>query len=254
MSFSRDFRSSPFATGAQSATVDAGLRAYMLRVYNWMASGLLLTALVAYLIAEIPSVRSLFFHVQGYQVAPTGLGWLAMIAPLGFVMVMSFGVNRLSRSAVQTLFWLFCAVMGASLSSILLLYTGVSVARVFLVTSATFGATSLWAYTTGANLIRFQSFLMMGLIGLLIAGLVNMFLGSPALYFIYSVVGVFLFIGLTAFDTQRIKVTYPQFAYYEGPDGAAKRSVYDALNLYLNFINLFQFMLQFMGTRNSNSE
>ncbi|MFT8718141.1 Bax inhibitor-1/YccA family protein [Acetobacter sp.] len=252
MSFSRDFRSSPFATGTQSAAIDAGLRAYMLRVYNWMASGLLLTALVAYLIAET-SVRSLFFHVQGYQIAPTGLGWLAMIAPLGFVMVMSFGVNRLSRGTVQALFWLFCGVMGASLSSILLAYTGVSVARVFLVTSATFAATSLWAYTTGANLIRFQSFLMMGLFGLVIAGLVNMFLGSPALYFIYSVVGVFLFIGLTAFDTQRIKVTYPQFAYYEGPEGVAKRSVYDALSLYLNFINLFQFLLQFMGVRNSNS-
>lgn len=251
MSFSRDFQSSPFATGAQSSAIDAGMRAYMLRVYNWMASGLLLTALVAYLIANT-SVRNAFFHVQGYNVAPTGLGWLAMIAPLGFVMVMSFGVNRLSRPAVQGLFWAFCGVMGASLSSILLLYTGVSVARVFLVTAITFGATSLWGYTTGANLMRFQSFLMMGLFGLVIAGLVNMFLASPAVYFIYSVVGVFLFIGLTAFDTQRIKATYPQFAMYEGPEGAAKRAVYDALGLYLNFINLFQFMLQFMGTRNNN--
>lgn len=249
MSFSRDFRSSPFATGNQSAAVDAGLRTYMLRVYNWMASGLLLTALVAYVIAETPA-RDVFFHQQ--TLAPTGLGWLAMISPLGFVMVMSFGVNRLSRSAVQALFWLFCAVMGASMSSILLAYTDVSVARVFLVTAGTFAATSLWGYTTGANLMRFQSFLMMGLFGLVIAGLVNMFIGSSAVYFIYSVVGVFLFIGLTAFDTQRIKLTYSQVAHYEGPEGAAKRSVYEALSLYLNFINLFQFLLQFMGTRSNN--
>ncbi|GBR04159.1 Bax inhibitor-1/YccA family protein [Acetobacter oeni] len=251
MSFS-DFRSSPSAVGAPSAALDAGLRAYMLRVYNWMASGLLLTALVAYVVANT-SVGTFFFHMTERGIAPTGLGWLAMIAPLGFVMVMSFGVNRLSRSAVQGLFWLFCGVMGASLASILLLYTGVSVARVFLVTAITFGATSLWGYTTGANLMRFQSFLTMGLIGLVVAGLVNMFLHSPALYFVYSVVGVVLFTGLTAFDTQRIRATYPQFAYYEGPDQAAKRAVYDALGLYLNFINLFQFLLQFMGTRSNNN-
>ncbi|NHN83441.1 BAX inhibitor (BI)-1/YccA family protein [Acetobacter musti] len=250
MSFS-DFRSSPSAAGVQSADLDAGLRTYMLRVYNWMASGLLLTALVAYVIANT-SVSALFFQMTERGVAPTGLGWIAMVAPLGFVMVMSFGVNRLSRSAVQGLFWLFCGVMGASLASILMLYTGVSVARVFLVTAITFGGTSLWAYTTGANLMRFQSFLTMGLIGLVVAGLVNIFLHSPALYFVYSVVGVLLFTGLTAFDTQRIRATYPQFAYYEGPDQAAKRSVYDALSLYLNFINLFQFLLQFMGARNDN--
>ncbi|OUJ15620.1 Bax inhibitor-1/YccA family protein [Acetobacter sp. DsW_063] len=252
MSFTRDFRSSPSASGVQSAVVDAGLRAYMLRVYNWMASGLLLTALVAYGIANT-SAQALFFRrAEDFSIHPTGLGLLAMIAPLGFVLVMSFGVNRLSRQAVQTLFWLFCAVMGASLSNIFLVYTGVSVTRVFLVTAITFGATSLWAYSTNANLMRFQSFFMMGLFGLVIAGLVNMFLHSPAVYFVYSVVGVLLFTGLTAFDTQRIKVTYPQFAYYEGPDQAAKRSVYDALNLYLNFINLFQFLLQFMGVRSTS--
>lgn len=252
MSFSRDFQPSPSALGTQAAAIDAGLRSYMLRVYNWMASGLLLTAFVAYMIANT-SARALFFHVSSMGVAPTGLGWLAMIAPLGFVMVMSFGINRLSRSTVQMLFWLFCGVMGASLSNIFLLYTGVSVARVFLVTALTFGATSLWGYTTGANLMKFQSFLMMGLFGLVIAGLVNIFLHSPALYFVYSVVGVLLFIALTAFDTQRIKATYPQFAYYEGPEGVAKRSVYDALALYLNFINLFQFMLQFMGVRSNDN-
>lgn len=251
MSFS-DFRSSPASAGFQSADMDAGLRAYMLRVYNWMASGLVLTALVAYAVANT-AAGALFFRSTPVGVAPTGLGWLAMIAPLGFVLVLSAGVNRLSRPAVQGLFWLFCGVMGASLSNILMLYTGVSVARVFLVTAVTFAATSLWGYTTGANLARFQSFLMMGLIGLVVAGLVNMFLHSPAVYFVYSIVGVGLFIALTAFDTQRIRVTYPQFAAYEGPDEAAKRSVYDALNLYLNFLNLFQFLLQFMGSRSNDN-
>jgi FtsH-binding integral membrane protein len=166
---------------------------------------------------------------------------------------MSFGVNRLSRQAVQTLFWLFCGVMGASMANIFMIYTGVSVARVFLVTAGTFAATSLWGYATKTDLTRMGSFLMMGLFGLIIAGLVNMFMHSPALYFATSLIGVFLFIGLTAFDTQRIKATYLQFAQYEGPDEAAKRSVYDALALYLNFINLFQFLLQFMGVRNSGN-
>ncbi|NLI28370.1 MAG: Bax inhibitor-1/YccA family protein [Acetobacter sp.] len=252
MSFSRNYQSVPSWAGSQQASLDAGLRTYMLRIYNWMSSGLVLTALVAWGIANT-SMRSLFFRTDGYAVHPTGLGMIAMIAPLGFVLVMSFGVNRLSRQAVQTLFWLFCGVMGASMANIFMIYTGVSVARVFLVTAGTFAATSLWGYATKTDLTRMGSFLMMGLFGLIIAGLVNMFMHSPALYFATSLIGVFLFIGLTAFDTQRIKATYLQFAQYEGPDEAAKRSVYDALALYLNFINLFQFLLQFMGVRNSGN-
>lgn len=257
MSFGHDFRSPTAAPGwnTQAGAIDAGLRAYMLRVYNWMASGLLLTGIVAYVVA-FTSVRSLFFQLVptagGLALHPTLLGGAAMIAPLAFVLVMSFGINRLSRQAAQGLFWVFCATMGASLSSILLVYTGVSVARVFLITACMFAATSLWGYTTKANLANMGSFLMMGLFGLLIAGLVNIFLKSAAVEFVYSAVGVLIFTGFSAFDAQRIRVTYPQYAAYEGPDEAAKRSVYDALTLYLNFINLFQFLLQFMGVRSSN--
>ncbi|MBB2161489.1 Bax inhibitor-1/YccA family protein [Gluconacetobacter sacchari] len=259
MAFSPDFRtmSRPAGAGVGAGAIDQGLRAYMLRVYNWMASGLVLTGVVAYLVANT-SLRAAFFAAvmtpSGMTVLrPTGLGTLAMIAPLGFVLVMSLGINRLSRQTVQMLFWLFCAVMGASLSSILLTFTGVSVVRVFFVTAGTFSAMSIWGYVTRTDLTRFGSFLIMGLFGLVIAGLVNMFLHSSTLGLLYSIIGVFIFIALTAFDTQRIKTTYQQVAYYDGPDGAAKRSVYDALALYLNFINLFQFLLQFMGVR-SNQE
>ncbi|MBS0960167.1 MULTISPECIES: Bax inhibitor-1/YccA family protein [Acetobacter] len=258
MSFGHDFRSSATTSGwgAQGASLDAGLRAYMLRVYNWMASGLLLTAIVAYVVAS-GSLRHLLFHAVpragGLVESPTMLGIVVMMAPLAFVLVMSFGINRLSLQAAQTLFWLLCATMGASLSSILVLYTGTSVMRVFLVTSCMFAATSLWGYTTKANMMKFGSFLMMGLFGLIIAGFVNIFLKSPAVYFIYSVIGVFIFTAFTAYDAQRIRVTYSQYAMYEAPEITAKRSVYDALALYLNFINLFQFLLNFMGVRNSDS-
>lgn len=256
MSFGQDFRSPAAASGwnAQAGALDAGLRAYMLRVYNWMASGLLLTGIVAYAVAST-SLRGLFF-----QLTPTP-GGMALHPTLlrrghdraaGFCAGYVFRGEPFVPSGAQALFWAFCATMGASLSSIFLVYTGVSVVRVFLVTACMFGATSLWGYTTKANLAKFGSFLMMGLFGLVIAGLVNIFLKSPAVYFIYSIVGVFIFTAFSAFDAQRIRVTYPQYAAYEGPDGAAKRSVYDALSLYLNFINLFQFLLQFMGVRSSN--
>ncbi|CAP55980.1 putative membrane protein [Gluconacetobacter diazotrophicus PA1 5] len=203
MAFSPDFRTMtrPAGAGTDAGAIDQGLRAYMLRVYNWMASGLVLTGTVAYLVANT-SLRAAFFAAvmtpSGVAVRPTGLGMLAMIAPLGFVLVMSLGVNRLSRQAVQALFWLFCAVMGASLSSILLTFTGVSVVRVFFVTAGTFSAMSIWGYVTRTDLTRFGSFLLMGLFGLVIAGLVNMFLHSSALYMLYSVVGVFIFVGLAA--------------------------------------------------------
>lgn len=257
MSFSHDYRSpaTPTDWNAQAANLDAGLRAYMLRVYNWMASGLLLTGIVAYVIANT-SLSHLFFQVVqvpgGLVPRPTLLGDVAMLSPLAFVLVMSFGLNRLSLQGAQALFWAFCAAMGASMANIFVIYTDTSIVRVFLVTTCMFAATSLWGYVTKANLLRFSSFLMMGLFGLLIAGLVNLFLKSPALYYVYSIVGVFIFTAFSAFDAQRIRVTYPQLAAYEGPEMTAKRSVYDALSLYLNFINLFQFLLQFMGARNSN--
>jgi FtsH-binding integral membrane protein len=177
---------------------------------------------------------------------------IAMFAPLGFVLVLSLGVNKLSTTTAQALFWLFCGVMGASLTNIFIVYTSESIVRVFFITAATFGAMSLWGYTTKADLSRMGSFLIMGLVGMIIASLVNMFLQSSGLQFILSLVGVAVFTGLTAYDTQRIKADYVQFAYAAGMDGANKRSVYDALSLYLNFINLFMLLLQLLGNRNNN--
>lgn len=253
MAFSPDYRTYAPASAANQAVLDAGLRAHMLRIYNWMTSGLLLTGIVAYAVAHT-GLADLFYQVvrtpRGLGVAPTGLGYLAMFAPLAFVMVLSFGVNRLSRTASQALFWAFAAVMGVSLANIFVVYTGASIAGVFFITAGTFAAMSAWGYTTNTDLSRFGSFLMMGLIGIVIASLVNLFIGSSAFQFAISVVGVLVFVGLTAYDTQRIKGDYVQYAYAEGTDEAAKRSVYDALSLYLNFINLFTLLLSLFGGRN----
>ena len=259
MAFSPDYRTYPQASAATTAAVlDAGLRAYMLRVYNWMTSGLVLTGIIAYGIFNIPSVHELFYRsgvtASGMVVRdqPTALAMISVFAPLAFVLVLSMGVNRLSRSAAQALYWAFCAAMGASLTSIFVIYTSESIVRVFFITAATFAATSIYGYTTKADLTRMGSFMMMGLFGIIIASLVNMFMASSALQFAISIIGVVVFTGLTAYDTQRIKGTYVQYAYAEGPDGAAKRSVYDALSLYLNFINLFMLLLQLLGNRNNS--
>ena len=254
MAISPDFRTYTGARTAQTeAVLDAGLRAYMLRVYNWMSSGLLMTGIVAYVIAHTSLINLFYPLVQtpyGLRHAAGPLAWLAMIAPLGFVLVLSFGVNKLSTRTVQTLFWLFCAAMGASLTNIFLAYTGESIVRVFFITAGTFGAMSLWGYTTKADLTRFGSFLIMGLIGIVLAGLVNIFIGSAGLQFAVSIIGVLVFVGLTAYDTQRIKADYVQYSYTYGGEVAARRSVYDALSLYLNFINLFMLLLQLTGNRN----
>ena len=255
MAYSPQFGAYPQASAASSAVFDAGLRAYMLRVYNWMASGLLLTGVIAYAIAHTGLIDAFYPLVQtpyGYAHHPTPLAMIAMFAPLAFVLVLSLGVNKLSTQAAQALFWVFCAAMGASLVNIFLIYTSESIVRVFFITSATFAATSLYGYTTKADLSRMGSFLMMGLFGIIIASLVNMFVHSSMLQFVVSIAGVVVFTGLTAYDTQRIKASYMQFAYAEGTDGAAKRSVYDALSLYLNFINLFMMLLQLLGNRNNN--
>lgn len=257
MAFIPDSRTYAPSATADTAVLDAGLRAYMLRVYNWMSSGLLLTGIVAYGIANT-SLSELFYRVVvtprgNFVPQPTILGFAAMFAPLAFVMVLSFGVNRLSRSATQALFWAFAAAMGASLASIFVVYTSASIASVFFITAATFGAMSLYGYTTKADLSRWGSFLMMGLIGIIIASLVNIFIGSTMLQFAISIIGVLVFVGLTAYDTQRIKGDYVQYAYAEGTDGAAKRSVFDALTLYLNFINLFTLLLQLFGNRSSSN-
>jgi uncharacterized protein len=255
MAYSPQFGTYRQASAATSAVYDAGLRAYMLRVYNWMASGLLLTGVVAFGIAHTSLINAFYPLVQtpyGMTHSPTALAMIAMFAPLAFVLVLSLGVNRLSTQTAQALFWVFCAAMGASLTNIFLVYTNASIVRVFFITAATFAGTSLYGYATKSDLSRMGSFLFMGLFGLIIASLVNVFMASSALQFAISVIGVLVFTGLTAYDTQRIKASYMQFAYADGPDGANKRSVYDALSLYLNFINLFMMLLQLMGNRNNN--
>jgi uncharacterized protein len=229
----------------------------MLRVYNWMASGLLLTGIVALAVVTVPALQDLFYNVVqtprgGYAVRPTGLFWIAALSPLAFVVVLSFGYNRLSKSTAQALFWAFSVCMGISLSNLAFLYTGTSIASTFFITAGMYAAVSLYGYTTKADLTRMGSFLMMGLIGLILAGIVNIFLASSALQFAISVIGVLVFLGLTAYDTQRIKADYIEYSYAEGTEEAGKRSVMDALGLYLNFINLFQFLLQLVGVRQSS--
>ena len=242
---------------ADAAAVDAGLRAYMLRVYNWMASGLLLTGIVALAVVTVPAIQELFYTAVQTRsgrvvMQPTILFWVAALSPLAFVLVLSFGYNRLSKSTAQALFWAFCVCMGASLSNLAFRYTGASIASTFFITAGMYAAVSLYGYTTKADLTRLGSFLLMGLIGLILAGIVNIFLASSALQFAISVLGVLVFLGLTAYDTQRIKADYVEHSYAEGTEEAGKRSVMDALGLYLNFINLFQFLLQLVGVRQSS--
>src|SRR5688572_3565070 len=223
--------------GVPRATRDVGLRSYMLSVYNYMASGVLLTGIVAMLFAS-----------SGYaeQVMATPLRWLIILAPLGFVMAMSFGLNRMSTGTLQTLFWSFAVAMGLSLSTIFLVYTGTSIAQTFFAVSGAFLGLSLYGYTTKKDLSGFGTFLIMGVIGLLIAMVINLFIQSTAMAFAISAIGVLLFAGLTAYDTQKIKSMYAHIA---GTDMMGKAAIMSALTLYLDFINMFQFMLSFMGDR-----
>jgi FtsH-binding integral membrane protein len=244
-----------YAAAGSTALLDQGLRAYMLRVYNWMASGLVLTGLVAYAISHTGLMNAFYPMVQTasgeFIRHPSPLAYISIFLPLVFVMVMSFGINKLSTTAAQALFWVFCAAMGASLTNIFVIYTQTSIAEVFFITAGTFAGTSLYGYTTKRDLTSFGSFLIMGLIGVLLAMVVNIFLHSPAINFAISVLGVLIFTGLAAYDTQRIKTSYMQIGASYGVAMAGKRSVYDALTLYLNFINLFMFLLQLFGQRNS---
>ena len=229
-------------------TMDAGLRAHMLRVYNYMVGALTLTGVVAYVVANSPALLSLIYQ-QGANGAlqPTMLGWVVMLAPIGLVFFLSFRVMQMSQSAAQATFWVYAALTGASLSSILIAYTGASVAMTFFVTAGTFGTMSLYGYTTKRDLSGMGSFLMMGLIGILLASLANMFFQSSAMNFVISVLGVLIFTGLTAWDTQKIKNTY----YEVGGDVAVagKAAIMGALSLYLDFLNIFLFLLRFMGDR-----
>jgi FtsH-binding integral membrane protein len=223
--------------GVPRAARDAGLRSYMLSVYNYMASGVLLTGIVALLFANSGLAA---------QVLTTPLRWLIILAPLGFVMAMSFGLNRMSTGTLQTLFWAFAVSMGLSMSSIVLVYTGVSIAQTFFAVAAGFLGLSLYGYTTKRDLSGFGTFLIMGVVGLLVAMLINLFLQSPAMMLAISAIGVLLFAGLTAYDTQKIKSMY---AYVAGTDMMGKVVIMGALNLYLDFVNMFTFLLSFMGDR-----
>lgn len=217
--------------------IDAGLRAYMLGVYNYMAGGLLLTGIVAYGAAA----SGLYQAIAG-----TAFIWIVLLAPLALVMLLSFRIERMSLGTAQLTFWTYAGLVGLSLSGIFLIYTGASITRVFFIAAATFGAMSLYGYTTRSDLSRFGSFLFMGLIGIVIASLVNIFLASSALQFAISIIGVLVFVGLTAWDTQRIKEIY-----IEGEDAAVagKKAIMGALALYLDFLNLFLLMMQLFGDR-----
>jgi FtsH-binding integral membrane protein len=217
--------------------IDVGLREYMLRIYNYMASGLALTGIVAYVAAHSGFYAS---------IARTPVMWLVILAPLGLVMALSFGVQRMRASTAQALFWIYSGLMGLSLAVVFLAFTGTSIARVFFITGGTFAAMSLYGYTTQRDLSGFGSFLFMGLIGIIIASLVNLFIHSSALQFAVSVIGVIVFTGLTAWDTQQIKEIYYEA---DGDEVASKKAVMGALRLYLDFINLFMLLMQLMGTR-----
>ncbi|MDB5684105.1 MAG: inhibitor (BI)/YccA family protein [Sphingomonas bacterium] len=229
--------SRPASVDAREAAFDAGLRSYMLSVYNYMASGVLLTGVVALLFAS---------SGMAAQVLATPLRWLIILAPLAFVMVLSFGINRLSTGTAQALFWGFAVAMGLSLSSIFLVYTGTSIAQTFFATAAAFAGLSLFGYTTKKDLSALGTFLIMGVVGLLVAMLINMFLQSPMFQLAISGIGVLLFAGLTAYDTQKIKSVYYQV---RGSDMIGKTVIMGALTLYLDFVNMFTFLLQFMGDR-----
>jgi FtsH-binding integral membrane protein len=234
------------ARGGAAGAIDAGLRAHMLRVYNFMTIGLVLTGAVAWAVANT-SLGTLFFTFTATGGATLSMfGWVALIAPFALVLLLSFGINRMSTGTAQAVFWLYAAVMGVSLAPILMLYTGASVAKVFFISAATFGGMSLWGYTTRRDLSGIGSFLIMGLFGLIIAMVVNIFLASPAVDFAISIIGVLVFTGLTAFDTQKIKEMY-----YVGDDGtvAGRKAIMGALALYLDFINLFLFLIRILGDR-----
>jgi FtsH-binding integral membrane protein len=254
----RNYQARVAAAGTRTdAAIDEGLRAYMLKVYNLMALGLVITGLAAVgmiwlttttdpatAVATLPNGKML--TALGVAVYGSPLRWVVMLAPLAAVFFLSFRVHTMSVSAAQTTFWAFAGLVGVSLSSIFLVYTSQSIVQTFFVTAAAFGALSLYGYTTRRDLTAIGSFLVMGLFGLIIAMLVNLFLQSSAVQFAISAIGVLIFSGLTAYDTQKIKEMY-----FEGDDVlvAGRKAIMGALTLYLDFINLFTFLLQFLGNR-----
>ena len=246
-----NFNKRSFTKTTDQEVIDEGLRAYMLKVYNYMTTGLLLTGLVAYFFGK----ASIVTGEMGQIVGVTSIGallfgsplkWVVMLAPLGFVFYLSARIKKMSVSSAQITFWIFSAIMGLSLASIFIVYTQASIARVFFISSGTFAAMSLYGYTTKKDLTKLGGFLFMGLIGIIIASLVNLFFQSTALHFAISVIGVLVFVGLTAYDTQSIKNMY-----YAGDSESVggKKALMGALRLYLDFINLFIMLLLLFGQR-----
>lgn len=229
------------AAQVEAAQIDVGLRQYMLRVYNYMASGLALTGIVALLVSSSPTLMQLIFG--------TPLRWVVLFAPIGVAFYLGARAHAMRASTVQAVFWVYASLIGVMLSSYLMLYTGVSVARTFFVTAASFGALSLWGYTTKKDLSGMGSFLIMGAFGLMLAIIVNIFLQSTMMHFVISAIGVLVFAGLTAYDTQKIKEMY-----WEGDsdEDSSKKAIFGAFALYADFINLFIFLMQFLGVRRSD--
>jgi uncharacterized protein len=252
--FDRNIAAARTGYRTDQVAIDAGLRAYMIRVYNYMTAGVALTGLVAWFAYQAAGGDSIQIvgnsmtglTAFGHAIFASPLLWLFVLAPLGLVMLLSFGINRLSAGTALTLFFVYSGLLGLSLASIFLAYTGASITRVFFISAATFGATSLYGYTTQRDLTKVGSFMFMGLIGIVIASLVNIFLHSSALYWAISVIGVIVFVGLTAYDTQSIKEMYDV-----NDDGtiSGRKAVMGALRLYLDFINLFLMLLRIFGDR-----
>ena len=246
-----DFNQRSFSKTADQATIDEGLRAYMLKVYNYMTIGLMLTGFIAYFFGKASIVTNEVGKIVGVtQIGALLFGsplkWVVMLAPLGFVFYLSARISKMSVSSAQITFWLFASIMGLSLASVFIEFTQTSIARVFFITAGTFGAMSLYGYTTKRDLTKLGGFLFMGLIGIILASIVNMFVGSSAMQFAISVIGVLVFVGLTAYDTQNIKNMY-----YAGDSDTigSKKALMGALKLYLDFINLFILLLQLLGQR-----
>ena len=246
-----DFNQRSFTKTTDQASIDQGLRAYMLKVYNYMTIGLLITGLVAYFFGK----ASIETNGVGQIIGLTSVGnmlfdspiqWVVMLAPLGMVFYLSFRINKMSLSAAQSTFWIFATLMGLSLASIFIVYTGASITRVFFICSGTFAAMSLYGYTTKRDLTAMGGFLIMGLFGIIIASIVNIFMQSPAMYFAISIIGVLIFVGLTAYDTQKIKNMYYAA---DSETLSGKKAIMGALTLYLDFINLFIMLLRLFGQR-----
>ncbi|MEO0692140.1 MAG: Bax inhibitor-1/YccA family protein [Pseudomonadota bacterium] len=230
-----------------TAAIDEGLRAHMSKVYGTMSVGMLVTAGVSWAVGTSPVLLGIFR--DPVTLSPNILGWIAMFAPL--IMVFAFGaaINRLSAAGAQTFFYVFAAVMGLSIAWIFAAFTGLSIAQTFLVTSIAFASLSLWGYTTKKDISGWGSFLIMGVVGLIVASIINIFLGSPAIAFAVSIIGLLIFAALTAYDTQRIKNEYVQHSHAMDQEWLDKSAIMGALSLYINFINMFMFLLQFLGNR-----